>query len=416
MGDGTAALSYVVTPPAERARLRTTYVVEGALSFAANLLFVGVFFYTAHVWRWGLSENFLLAAGQGVVYIVASLASQKLAGVMGGRRLLIGANVALAAVSLVGAVAGGNVLLTVAVMVAYVPLMALNWPVLEAAASANADPHTLSRRIGLYNLVWAGTGALAVAVQGLIMSVDPRGVFVVPLVIHVAIVVMILLTRGYGDEAAAGGAEGHAHVDPEPELLAHRTLALWLSRITLPSTYVVIYSLSALMPLLPVMKRLDTTTQTLVGSVWMIARFLTFIALGATVFWHARPRLLLAAAVLMGAAFVGVALPVSAVASVDLAVMIAAQVVLGAALGLIYTASLYFGMVLSEASTEHAGYHEALIGLGQVLGPGAGALTQWRWPGDLKAGVAAVSVLVGASLVAAFVAAARARRRERGGG
>ena len=28
------------------------------------------------------------------------------------------------------------------------------------------------------------------------------------------------------------------------------------------------------------------------------------------------------------------------------------------------------GMVLSDGSTEHGGYHEALIGLGSVLGPG----------------------------------------------
>jgi hypothetical protein len=91
--------------------------------------------------------------------------------------------------------------------------------------------------------------------------------------------------------------------------------------------------------------------------------------------------------------------------------MIASQVLLGAALGLIYTASLYFGMVLSDGSTEHAGYHEALIGLGQVLGPGAGALTQWKWQGSLRAGVVAVSSLVFVSVCAAAVAAVKARRR-----
>ena len=45
------------------------------------------------------------------------------------------------------------------------------------------------------------------------------------------------------------------------------------------------------------------------------------------------------------------------------------------------------GMVLSEGSTEHGGYHEALIGLGSILGPGTAALTQWKWPNDLRAGV-----------------------------
>ena len=43
--------------------------------------------------------------------------------------------------------------------------------------------------------------------------------------------------------------------------------------------------------------------------------------------------------------------------------MIAWQIVLGVTMGLIYSGSLYFGMVLSEGSTEHGGYHEALIGM-----------------------------------------------------
>jgi MFS family permease len=135
----------------------------------------------------------------------------------------------------------------------------------------------------------------------------------------------------------------------------------------------------------------------------MATRWLTFLVLGATVFWHARPRLLLLAAVVMGLAFVATATLTS------LPAMIAAQALLGVALGLIYTASLYFGMVLSQGSTEHAGYHEALIGLGQVVGPAAGALTQWHWNGSLPASVAAVASLIALSVAAATIAAAKAR-------
>jgi MFS family permease len=335
------------------------------------------------------------------------LASEKLARAMGRRRLLLAAQASLAVLSVVGIFSDDRTILT-AVIIAYVPLTALNWPVLEAAAAEDADPHTLSRRIGTYNLIWAGTGALAVAVQGTILKIDPRGVFVVPMVIHLVILAILLVSRAYRPTSSDGApADPHAHPDPEPALLAQRTLALWLSRIALPSTYVVIYSLSALMPLLPVMKTLDPTAQTLVGSAWMVSRWVTFWFLGATLFWHTRPRLLLLATIGMGAAFVGVTAPLG------LASMIAFEILLGAALGLIYTASLYFGMVLSDGSTEHAGYHEALIGVGQVLGPGAGALTQYRWPQSLTAGVLAVSSLVCLSIVGATVATFRAARRER---
>jgi MFS family permease len=389
-----------------RAHLRTTYVIEGLLSFAANLLFVGIFFYTTQVFHWGLVRNFMLAATQGAVYVVASLASEKLAKALGARRLLMVAQAGLAVVSLVGVLSHSPTVL-VAAIIAYVPLTALNWPVLEAASAATADPHRMSRQIGTYNLLWAGTGALAVAVQGTILKLDPRGVFLVPLAIHLAIIGIIVARRGYGEDVAVEtSTDAHAHPDPEPALVAQRTLALWLSRIALPSTYVVIYSLSALMPLLPVMRTLDPTAQTVVGCVWMVSRWVMFWILGATLFWHTRPRLLLLATIGMGAAFVGVTAPWG------LAAMIAAQVLLGAALGLIYTASLYFGMVLSDGSTEHAGYHEALIGVGQVLGPGAGALTQYRWPQSLTAGVLAVSSLVCLSIVGAVVATVRASVRQ----
>ena len=115
-------------------------------------------------------------------------------------------------------------------------------------------------------------------------------------------------------------------------------------------------------------------------------------------------------------AFLVVTVPLSAVLGAgvpyraDLAAMILGQVALGAAMGLIYAASLYFGMVLSAGSTAHGGYHEALIGLGSVLGPGAGAATQAIWPGNVWAPVAAVAALVAISVVAAATVSVRARR------
>jgi hypothetical protein len=117
---------------------------------------------------------------------------------------------------------------------------------------------------------------------------------------------------------------------------------------------------------------------------------------------------LLLAAVVMLLAFWGVTIQPSALLAVpyefDLASMIGWQVVLGAVMGVIYAGSLYFGMVLSEGSTEHGGYHEALIGLGSVIGPGTAALTQWRWPDNLPAGVIAVSSVIAVSILAAVIA------------
>jgi hypothetical protein len=53
-----------------------------------------------------------------------------------------------------------------------------------------------------------------------------------------------------------------------------------------------------------------------------------------------------------------------------------------------------------------------LIGAGQILGPGIGALTQHHWPTQPLAGVAAVTGVMLLSLVGALIAAARAKQRD----
>ena len=277
----------------------------------------------------------------------------------------------------------------------------------------------MSRRVGIYNLVWSGTNAITFAVSGSIIAHWRIGVFLIPAMAH--LICALLMWRSPAVEPVTGDAADPAHAEPEPELLARRTLAMWLARISLPATYVVVFSLAAMMPLLPVMQPLDTAQRTLVGSVWMIARFLAFLYLGATAWWHTRPRVLLGAAAMMLVAFIGVTLRPSEVFgaegmpyAVDLASMISWQLALGAMMGMIYSASLYFGMVLSDGSTEHGGYHEALIGLGSILGPGTAALTQLVWRGDIRAGIAAVCCVIGLSVVAATAATIKATPRGRG--
>jgi hypothetical protein len=134
--------------------------------------------------------------------------------------------------------------------------------------------------------------------------------------------------------------------------------------------------------------------------------------------WHTRPRLLLAASAVMLLAFWGITLrpsdllgmPALATGGIDIAMMIVWQVALGLAMGMIYSASLYFGMVLSHGSTEHGGYHEALVGLGAAIGPGVGALTQSIWPGQIVYGVAGVSAVMMLTLVLSVGVLIRFRR------
>jgi MFS family permease len=185
-----------------------------------------------------------------------------------------------------------------------------------------------------------------------------------------------------------------------------RQTAMRLSRVVLPATFAVLYALGAMMPTLPVIRDTGPETRTLLASVWMIARWCSFVLLGVTVWWHTRPRALLIAALGLLVSFLGITLLHS------VPTMIIWQIVLGVSMGLIYSGSLYFGMVLSDGSAEHGGYHEALIGLGSILGPGAGFFAQTLHPGDQNASIIAVSIVLWISIMLSAAVSLGTRRKK----
>jgi hypothetical protein len=137
---------------------------------------------------------------------------------------------------------------------------------------------------------------------------------------------------------------------------------------------------------------------------------LTFVVTGSTTFWHKRPGLMFLASITMLFAFVG-AIAAGALTEISLLqallAMAIAQIVFGLSIGTIYSASLYFGMAVSDGSTEHGGYHEALIGLGQILGPVMGATMQWIHPGALWPAVLGISSIVAVTVVVEAVVGIR---------
>ena len=415
-------------------RFLPLFGVEALSSAAGTLLSIGTSFYMKDRFGWGMRENFLLAAAQGLVYVPGALSAGRVTRILGRAGALCAAYAVLTALSLAawhfantGAAASAGAVATV--LLAYTCVIGISWPTLESMV-ATGDPAGLARRLAAYNVVWPAAGAAAIAIEGTIITHWPQGVFLIPALIHaIALLLVIPSLRKRPPSSAASQpspspssaacgfanqepphateSEPAPHPAPEPELLRKRTLALWMSRTALPATYTVIYGLMPLMPFLGVMKNLSPPSQTAVASVWLFTRWIAFIVLALGTWWHTRPRLLLWAAVAMLVAFFGMTLPPThgRHPALDLAFMIAWQAVLGAALGMIYSASLYFGMVLSEGSTEHGGYHEALIGLGWVLGPTAGVLAQHLRPTQPALAIAAVGAVIAASVLVVLTTA-----------
>ena len=78
----------------------------------------------------------------------------------------------------------------------------------------------------------------------------------------------------------------------------------------------------------------------------------------------------------------------------NLWLVVAAQLVFGAALGLLYYSSLFYAMDIGETKGEHGGFHESALGAGIFAGPAVGALALRFFPEQPNVNIWAVTGLL----------------------
>src|SRR5215475_10403650 len=151
-------------------RLKVGYfILEGTNSFASVYYAYYLYFYMERVFGFGNKANLMLAACYGGIYTVASWLGGRVSQRIGYfNALKLGFGIMAAGLALgtqAGSAAG-----QISVMAVIVIGMCLTWPSLEALVSEGEGPETLPRMIGIYNVVWAGTGALAYFVGGAMLD------------------------------------------------------------------------------------------------------------------------------------------------------------------------------------------------------------------------------------------------------
>jgi len=170
-----------------------------------------------------------------------------------------------------------------------------------------------------------------------------------------------------------------------PALAKNFQRLAWLAN---PFAYIAINTLLAVLPGVAEKFHLSTMMAGFTLSLWCFARVLAFVVLWQWTGWHYRFRWLVGAFGLLIVSFTAI------LVVPNLATVLIAQVVFGAAIGLIYYSSLFYAMDAHDSSSEHGGIHEAAIGLGNCLGPAAGATALWLAPQNAGAGAWAVSGLL----------------------
>lgn len=156
------------------------FILEGLNSFATTFYFYYFYFFMQKQFGFGDKANLMLAALNGFVCMIAAWWGGRFAqragyftalklgfGIM-GVVLLIGAGLESPSAHIV-------------VMVVAVAGMSLTWATLEALVSDGERPDRLPQNIGIYNVVWAGTGALAYFTGGAMLdALGLRSLFLVP--------------------------------------------------------------------------------------------------------------------------------------------------------------------------------------------------------------------------------------------
>jgi len=367
------------------------FILEGLNSFATTFYFYYLYFFMQKQFGFGDKANLVLAAGSGLVYMFAVWWGGRFAQRAGCFTAL-----KIGFVIMILALAVGTQLDSatgqVVVMLATTLGMGFTWPPLEALVSEGETAVRLQQIIGLYNVVWAGLGALAYFIGGAMLEkLGLKSLFVVPIAILVGQLGLILwLERGIRlTPPGKMVAEEHdviAELNPRP--IARAKAFLRMAWLTNPFAYIAINTLVAVMPGVAGRLGLSTTLAGFCCSVWCFARLGAFFALWFWPGWHYRFCWLLGSYLALVVSFAVILVVPS------LAVLVTSQLVFGGALGLIYYSSLFYSMDVGKTKAEHGGIHEATIGLGNFAGPAVGATALHFLPHSANSSVVAVGALL----------------------
>ncbi len=377
------------------------FVIAGLNAFACTYYFNYLLFLLRDEFGFGNLPNLLCVAAHGGVYAVASWVGGRFAQRRGYHIALqigfLGMAVALGAGALMLWAAPRTALWgQIGTLMVWTIAVCFTWPTLEAVVSEGESREGVARQIGIYNLVWASSTAVAYASGGaLFETLGKLSLFWLPILFYaVQLVLLGIIAQGVrmahamsGHIGAAGTAAAHPEATSFHQPVKPTTF-LTMARVAIPFAYIAINTLLAVIPDRALALGLSTSESGAFNSVWLFVRLAAFALLWRWTGWHYRFRWLLVAFASLAVSFLVL------LTSERLLLLLAAQVVFGLAAGLIYYSSLFYAMDVGEAKSEHGGFHESAIGLGVCLGPALGAGALHFAPNRPDSGAWAVAALL----------------------
>jgi predicted MFS family arabinose efflux permease len=369
------------------------FTLEGLNSFATVFYFNYLYFLMRDDFGYGNKRNLALAAALGLVYAISAVQTGKFAQRRGYFAALKVGFSTMAVFLIAGLLlhlfwktAFGQIACSIGVTGG----MCFIWPTLEAFASDGETADGLPRIVGIYNVVWAVTAALAFFIGGtLIHLFKYECLFILPLAIVLGMLAFTAWLHRHATEMARdtvkAAATKHTPHQPASQNAKVFLRMAWLAN---PFAYIAIQTLIAVIPGIAAKFQMSPMLTGFVCSLWYFVRFGAFVALWHWEGWHYRFRWLATAFVILILSFATILM------SPNFVVLITAQIFFGAAIGLIYYSSLFYSMDAGDTRGEHGGIHEAVIGVGNCVGPAVGALSLQFLPQYANSSAIAVSILL----------------------
>jgi len=377
------------------------FALEALNGLATTYYFYYLYFYTEKEFHFNAMQNLLLAALLGLVYAFGAFYGGRFAQRF-GYLTAIRFGAALMIVAFLASSLTNSLWLTIALAIAACLGMCLTWPAMEALVSEGEPPARLQGLVGFYNVVWAAVAGVAYFTGGALehkwgwstsLFYIPAGLLAVEL--GLATWLEGELHRQPASPASAVLPLLHPMKESYRSPVGPATF-LKLALLANPMAYLAINTIISSVPALAMRLSLSPMRAGFVCSIWLFARAGAFVALWMWPGWHYRFRFLAAAYMVMVVSF-GAMLLVP-----HLWVLVLSQLLLGPALGLIYYSSLFYSMDVGATKGEHGGIHEAVIGVGNCVGPAVAASALRFFPGHLGSGAWAVSLLLAPGLIALY--------------
>jgi MFS family permease len=375
------------------ARLKAgVFALAAANSLATTLFFYYVYFYTRDKFGFNTLHNFILAAALGLVYAVFAFCGGRFAQKAGYFAAFRLGTCAMLGAFLLGSQADGVWAALGLVVVANIG-MCFTWPALEGLMSEGETPARLRGLVGIYNVTWAGTAALAYFTGGAMQkSWGARSMFFVPAgLLCLEIIFSVWLENRVNHQPAAATDEDRPPAVPEaghPVSPIAPKVFLKMALLANPFAYLAINTILPAIPALADRLHLSKALAGVVCSVWLFSRAGAFVLLWLWPKWHYRFRFLAGSFALLIVCFCAMLL------ARGLWVLVISQAVLGLTFGLIYHSSLFYSMDVGETKGEHGGIHESAIGAGNCGGPAIAALALALFPAQPYSGTLAVGLLL----------------------